>query len=37
MREATFATTPIKEISVVSGNGRTLCTDLGGRSRHARR
>jgi sensor c-di-GMP phosphodiesterase-like protein len=30
MREATFATTPIKEISVVAGNGRTLCTDLGG-------
>ncbi len=30
LRQATFATTPIKELSVVAADGRTLCSDLGG-------
>lgn len=29
LRQATFATTPIKELSVVAPDGRTLCTDGG--------
>ena len=29
LRQATFATTPIKELSVVAADGRTLCSDLG--------
>ncbi len=29
LRQATFTTTPIKEISVVAGDGRTLCVDYG--------
>jgi sensor c-di-GMP phosphodiesterase-like protein len=29
MRQTTFAATPIKELSVVSADGRTLCTDVG--------
>jgi sensor c-di-GMP phosphodiesterase-like protein len=29
MREANFATTPIKEVAVVAYDGQTLCTDLG--------
>ena len=30
LRLATFATVPVKETSVVSTDGRTLCSDLGG-------
>jgi sensor c-di-GMP phosphodiesterase-like protein len=30
LRQATFATTPVKELSVVAADGRTLCSDLGG-------
>ena len=30
LRQATFATTPVKEISVVAADGRTLCSDIGG-------
>jgi sensor c-di-GMP phosphodiesterase-like protein len=30
LRQATFATTPIKELSIVAADGRTLCSDLGG-------
>ena len=29
MRQGTFAVTPIKEISIVAGDGRTLCADFG--------
>jgi sensor c-di-GMP phosphodiesterase-like protein len=29
MRQGTFAVTPIKEISMVAGDGRTLCADFG--------
>ena len=29
LRQATFATTPVKEISVVAPDGRTLCSDVG--------
>jgi sensor c-di-GMP phosphodiesterase-like protein len=29
MRQTTFATMPIKEVSVIGPDGRTLCTDLG--------
>jgi sensor c-di-GMP phosphodiesterase-like protein len=29
LRQAAFATTPIKELSVVGPDGQTLCTDLG--------
>jgi sensor c-di-GMP phosphodiesterase-like protein len=29
LRQATFATTPVKEISVLGPDGRTLCTDIG--------
>jgi sensor c-di-GMP phosphodiesterase-like protein len=30
LRLATFATTPIKELSIVAADGRTLCSDLAG-------
>ena len=30
LRQATFTTTPVKELSVVAPDGRTLCSDLGG-------
>jgi sensor c-di-GMP phosphodiesterase-like protein len=30
LRQATFATTPVKELSVVTADGRTLCSDIGG-------
>ncbi|HTS42648.1 MAG TPA: EAL domain-containing protein [Xanthobacteraceae bacterium] len=30
LRQATFATTPVKELSVVAPDGSTLCSDLGG-------
>ncbi len=30
LRQATFATTPVKEFSVIAVDGRTLCSDLGG-------
>ena len=30
LRQSTFATTPIKELSVIAPDGRTLCSDLGG-------
>ena len=29
LRQATFATIPVKELSIVAADGRTLCTDLG--------
>ena len=29
LRQATFATTPVKEFSIVAPDGRTLCTDVG--------
>ncbi len=29
LRQATFATTPVKELSIVAADGRTLCTDVG--------
>jgi sensor c-di-GMP phosphodiesterase-like protein len=29
LRQTTFATTPVKELSVVAADGRTLCTDIG--------
>src|SRR5688572_22999771 len=29
MRQATFATIPVKEISVVAADGRTLCSEFG--------
>ena len=29
MRQATFAAMPVKELSVVAPDGRTLCTDVG--------
>lgn len=29
LRQATFATTPVKEFSIVATDGRTLCTDVG--------
>jgi sensor c-di-GMP phosphodiesterase-like protein len=29
LRQATFATTPLKELSIVTADGRTLCTDIG--------
>lgn len=29
LRQATFATTPVKELSIVALDGRTLCTDVG--------
>lgn len=30
LRQATFATTPVKELSIVAADGSTLCSDLGG-------
>ena len=30
MRQATFATTPVKEHSIIAPDGRTLCSDVGG-------
>jgi sensor c-di-GMP phosphodiesterase-like protein len=30
LRQATFATTPVKELSVVASDNSTLCSDLGG-------
>jgi sensor c-di-GMP phosphodiesterase-like protein len=30
LRQATFATTPVKELSVVAPDGSTLCSELGG-------
>jgi sensor c-di-GMP phosphodiesterase-like protein len=30
LRQATFDTTPVKELSVVAADGRTLCSDVGG-------
>ena len=32
LRLATFATTPVKELSIVAADGRTLCTDIGNSS-----
>ncbi|MBN8966767.1 MAG: CSS-motif domain-containing protein, partial [Rhizobiales bacterium] len=32
LRRATFTATPIKELSVVGVDGRTLCSDVGGQS-----
>jgi sensor c-di-GMP phosphodiesterase-like protein len=29
LRQATFRTVPVKELSIVSANGRTLCADVG--------
>ena len=29
MRQATFGATPVKELSIVASDGRTLCTDVG--------
>jgi sensor c-di-GMP phosphodiesterase-like protein len=29
LRQTTFATTPVKELSIVAADGRTLCTDVG--------
>src|SRR4051812_17398456 len=29
LRQATFATAPVKELSIVAPDGRTLCTDVG--------
>ncbi|MBX9847051.1 MAG: EAL domain-containing protein [Xanthobacteraceae bacterium] len=29
MRQATFAAAPVKELSVIAADGRTLCTDVG--------
>ncbi|HWP25755.1 MAG TPA: EAL domain-containing protein [Xanthobacteraceae bacterium] len=29
LRQATFATTPVKELSIIAPDGRTLCSDLG--------
>lgn len=29
LRQATFAATPVKELSIVAADGRTLCTDVG--------
>jgi sensor c-di-GMP phosphodiesterase-like protein len=29
LRQATFATIPVKELSIVAADGRTLCTDIG--------
>jgi sensor c-di-GMP phosphodiesterase-like protein len=30
LRQATFATAPVKELSVIASNGNTLCSSLGG-------
>ncbi len=30
LRQATFATTPVKELSIIAPDGSTLCSDLGG-------
>src|SRR5262245_38566586 len=30
MRQATFSTTPVKELSVIGPDGETLCSDLSG-------
>ena len=32
LRQATFGTTPVKELSIVAADGRTLCTDVGNQS-----
>lgn len=32
LRQATFNTTPVKELSVIAPDGRTLCTDVGSQS-----
>jgi sensor c-di-GMP phosphodiesterase-like protein len=32
LRQATFATIPVKELSIVAADGRTLCTDVGNQS-----
>ena len=29
LRQATFSTTPVKELSIIAPDGRTLCTDVG--------
>ncbi|MGZ5807728.1 MAG: EAL domain-containing protein [Croceibacterium sp.] len=29
LRQTTFATTPVKELSIIAPDGRTLCTDVG--------
>ncbi len=29
LRQATFATTPVKEMSIISADGRSLCSDVG--------
>jgi len=29
LRQATFGTTPVKELSIIAPDGRTLCTDVG--------
>jgi sensor c-di-GMP phosphodiesterase-like protein len=32
LRQATFGVTPVKELSIVAADGRTLCTDVGNQS-----
>jgi sensor c-di-GMP phosphodiesterase-like protein len=32
LRQATFGTTPVKELSIVAADGRTMCTDVGGQA-----
>jgi hypothetical protein len=34
LRQTTFGATPVKELSIVAPDGRTLCTDVGNQSAH---
>jgi len=36
MRQATFTAVPVKELSIVAADGRTLCTDVGNQSEQRR-
>ena len=36
LRQATFGATPVKELSIVDPNGRTLCNDVGNRTKFVR-
>ena len=35
LRQMTFAATPVKELSIIAADGRTLCTDVGNQPRSA--
>jgi sensor c-di-GMP phosphodiesterase-like protein len=34
LRQATFGTIPVKELSIIAPDGRTLCTDIGNQTDH---